>query len=255
MKKSNIIVVLAIVIFIAIPVYFVTYVPKGGDTVSKKVYVKTAKPFVPIVETVEDSSSEHMFGIDISQYQGNINWGELNTSHHPIEYIFVRATCGKNKKDKKFDDNWENVKENGYLRGAYHYYRPNENSTKQFNNFKSVVTLSKGDFPPVLDIEKQSRLGSKKLLEGVLNWLKLAEEHYGVKPILYTGASFYKDYLRGHVDDCTLWIAAYSGESKLKGIDWDFHQFSEEVVIKGVEYSVDGNNFKGSMEDLKGLCK
>ncbi len=205
-------------------------------------------------ENLSVSSSAHVFGIDISHYQGHINWKELQTSHHPIKFIFIRSTMGTDGKDHRFLENWKNAKNYKYLRGAYHYYRPNENSTLQFNNFKSVVKLQAGDFVPILDVEKESKHGKENLRKGVLNWLKLAEEAYGVKPMIYTGLAFYKDILKGHVDDYPIWIAAYSGKHRLKGTSWTFHQFTERVRVNGIKTKVDGNDFNGTLEELKAFC-
>lgn len=206
---------------------------------------------LPKGENTNLTNSNYLFGIDISHYQGNINWDRLKTSEHPIKYIFIRATMGKNGKDYHFKKNWKKAKTYGYVRGAYHFYRPNENSTLQFENFKSSVKLEKGDFIPVLDVEKESRFGRDNLREGVLNWLNLAEEEYGVKPMIYTGANFYKEILKGYVDDYPIWIAAYSGEHRLRNINWDFYQFSEEIIIKGIKGKVDGNFFKGNFYELQ----
>ncbi len=192
-----------------------------------------------INENPSISSSEYVFGIDISQYQGKIDWSEVRTSHHPIEFVFIRATMGEDGIDRYFKLNWENAKKYNYVRGAYHYYRPNENSTKQFENFKSVVKLEQGDFIPVLDIEKESIYGRK-----------LAEKEYGVKPIIYTGLKFYQHILKGHVDEYPLWIAAYSGKDRLNNVEWTFHQFTENVKVKGIRATVDGNDFKGELKDL-----
>jgi len=200
-------------------------------------------------------SDTYAFGIDISHYNGLIDWEDLNLSQHPIKYMIFRATMGKDGVDKHFNKNWENAKKHHYLRGAYHYYRPSESSTQQFENFASVVTLNGGDVIPVLDIEEQSPYGEANLRVGILNWLKLAEAKYGAKPIIYTGLSYYNDFLKGHVDDFPLWIASYSDNSKLKTIDWKFHQFSEKMVVNGIESLVDGNYFNGSLEDLLMLCK
>ena len=201
------------------------------------------------------SSSEYIFGIDISHYQGKIDWSEMRTSHHPIEFVFIRSTMGTNGKDKRFKENWKKAKQNNYIRGAYHYYRPNENSTKQFENYKLQVEIEEGDFIPILDIEKESKLGRENLREGVLNWLKLAEQEYGVKPMIYTGLKFYQHILKGYVDEYPLWIAAYSGKHRLKNEKWTFHQFTEKVKVKGIGPTVDGNDFKGEIEDLKKMCK
>jgi lysozyme len=206
-----------------------------------------------INENPSISSSEYVFGIDVSHYQGKIDWSEVRTSHHPIEFVFIRGTMGEKGIDRYFERNWENAKKYNYVRGAYHYYRPYENSTKQFENFKSNVKLEQGDFIPVLDIEKESKYGKENLREGVLNWLKLAENEYGVKPIIYTGLDFYKQVLKGYVDDYPLWIAAYSGKHRLKDVEWTFHQFTEKVRVKGINQTVDGNDFKGDLSELDKL--
>ena len=197
-------------------------------------------------------SSNYIFGIDISHYQGHINWNKVSKSKHPIKYVFIRSSMGTSAKDKKFSRNWKKAKKHRFIRGAYHYYRPDENSTKQFENFKSKVKLSKGDLPPVLDVEVESKKSRAYLRKGVKNWLKLAEKHYGVKPIIYTSRNFYKHVLKGHIDGYTLWIADYSG--KPGGINWRFHQFTDQVSIKGISQPVDGNNYKGSLRSLKKMC-
>ena len=218
---------------------------------TKKPYSREYRHLKNRVENTAISNTGYTFGIDVSHYQGKINWGKVKTSSHPIEYVFIRATMGKNRKDHQFLQNWKSAKKHNYVRGAYHYYRPSENSTKQFNNFKSVVKLETGDFIPILDIEKESVFGRKNLRKGILNWLKLAEETYGVKPMIYTGLSFYNHVLKGYVDNYPIWIAAYSGKHRVKNTDWMFHQFTEKVIIKGINEYVDGNDFNGTLEDLK----
>jgi GH25 family lysozyme M1 (1,4-beta-N-acetylmuramidase) len=205
-------------------------------------------------ENTSISNSKYPFGIDVSHYQGRINWSEVRTSHHPIEYIFIRATMGADGIDSEFKNNWLKSKQEGYIRGAYHYYRPNENSKAQFDNFAVVTSLEKGDFPPILDVEKHSKYGHENLRTGVLNWLKLAEAKYGIKPVVYTGRTFYKDVLKGYVDAYPLWIASYSGKHRLNGIDWKFHQFTEKVIVKGIKTTVDGNDFVADLEDLRNMC-
>lgn len=199
-------------------------------------------------------SESKNFGIDISHYQGSIDWAELGTSEHDINYIFIRATMGSDGQDVRFNSNWKNAKEHNYLRGAYHYYRPNENSVVQFENFSKMVKLEPGDFPPVLDIEEMGKYGTENLVAGILNWLRLAEKHYGVIPIVYTGSNFYQIYLKDRIGVYPLWIAAYSGPNKIIDIDWKFHQFSHKMRIKGINAYVDGNSFNGDMEDLLKLC-
>lgn len=205
----------------------------------------------PVNENLNISETPYIFGIDISHYQGRIDWQQVLKTQHPIEFIFIRATMGVDGKDAYYDYNWRKAKEHDFIRGAYHYYRPNENSTKQFNNFKKQVKIVPGDLPPVLDIEHYSKYGNENLRQGVLNWLNLAELHYGIKPIVYTGSDFYNQVLRGHIEEYPFWIADYTRpHHRLNNINWKFHQFTEKVRIKGIPSWVDGNNFKGELYDL-----
>ena len=207
-----------------------------------------------IVENLSLTNSKYTFGLDISHYQGKIDWDKVQTSHHPIKFVFIRSTIGIDGKDKYFKNNWSNSKKQGYVRGAYHYYRPNENSEKQFKNFSRTVKLKTGDFPPILDIEQHGKYGKANLRTGVKNWLKLAEEHYSVKPLIYCPRNFYNSYLKGHVDEYPLWIASYSGKHRLEGINWTFHQFTDKVKVKGIKGHVDGDDFNGDFEDLLEMC-
>ncbi|MFM6934703.1 MAG: glycoside hydrolase family 25 protein, partial [Flavobacteriales bacterium] len=209
-------------------------------------------------ENTDESSFEkngiRTFGLDISHHQGNVDWDSLATSKHPIQFIFIRATNGSHILDREFHRNWEESRGKSFLRGVYHYYRPNQNSTTQFNFFKSHVYLRKGDLPPVLDLEENSWFGRENLLRGVKNWLSLAEKQYGVKPIIYTNLDFYlryfnsKDFKKYH-----FWIAAYSGRHRVSDIPWAFHQFTEDIYVKGIEGNVDGDDFNGDRKALEKL--
>lgn len=194
---------------------------------------------------------KYLFGIDVSQYNGKINWEEVQQSKYPINFVFIRSSMGLNGKDKRFVYNWEKAKSIGLLCGAYHYYRPNENSTEQFNNFKSTYTYQIGDLPPVLDIEEMSIYGSENLRKGIQNFIQKIEDHYKVKPIIYSGKTFYLQHLKGYFPKHLIWIAAYSGTDKVKQINWDFYQFSDQLQIKGIPSYVDGNYFKGNLQSLQ----
>ena len=69
---------------------------------------------------------------------------------------------GKDGVDLAFKENFKNSKKNGIKVGLYHYYRPNENSIEQFENFvKNVDKI--GELPPVIDVEKMGDFGAKML--------------------------------------------------------------------------------------------
>ena len=202
-------------------------------------------------ETAIADDQTYCFGIDVSQYQGSINWDEVLLTKHPLRFAIVRATMGNNGVDAKFKDNWSALKRVGLQRGAYHYYRPFENSVEQANNFISQVQLQPGDFPPVLDVERMSPLGAANLRKGVQNWLRIVGQYYHCKPIVYTGRFFYERYLKGSIDGYPLWVASYGPHQKVSHLPWQFYQFSEKMVVHGINTFVDGNFFQGSLTKLR----
>ena len=193
-------------------------------------------------------------GIDVSEYQGEISWSYVDTleNKHPLHYVFIRATVGKDRKDRKFEKNWLGAKENKMIRGAYHYYRPNENSLEQAELFIKTVTLQKGDLPPVLDIEKLPKNQSIANLKlGLKRWLHAVESHYGVKPIIYSGESYYEDFLKEEFGDYLFWIANYNFYREEIAEDWLFWQFTEKASVPGIKGNVDVNIYNGDLQQLQ----
>ncbi len=194
-----------------------------------------------------------MVGIDVSEYQGIINWKKVKTveTTFPLTYVFVRATAGNDRPDTYFKQNWAGAKKAGLFRGAYHYYRPNENSLEQAELFIKTVRIRKGDLPPVLDIEKLPRnQPMDSLKKGLKRWLNKIEQHYGMKPIIYTGEKYYNQFLDGEFDEYPFWIANYNFFVEKIDDDWLFWQFTEKATIEGINGTVDVNIFNGNMREL-----
>ncbi len=199
-----------------------------------------------------------VYGIDISHYQGEIDWNEVQKvqDSFPISFVFIRATAGTVKVDRRYTDNWLNSKKKGFIRGAYHYYRPDENSILQANNFINNVKLEKGDLPPVLDIEDVPRLQSvDNLKKGLRRWLNRVERHYGVKPIIYSGESFYNTHLYKDFSGYTFWIANYNFYVENIDEDWCFWQFTDKGSVQGINEFVDVNVYNGDKKKLLQLVK
>jgi lysozyme len=105
-------------------------------------------------------------------------------------------------------------------------------------------------------VEERGRLSPANLVKSVKQWLKMAELHYGVKPILYTGMNFYNRYLAGQFDDYPLWIARYDAEEPVTvcGREFQFWQYTDEGKLPGIVGDVDRNVFYGTRIDLSLLC-
>jgi lysozyme len=197
-----------------------------------------------------------LLGIDVSHYQGAINWKNLSLQikNRPISFMILRATMGDNN-DKLFKKNWLEAGKLPIRKGAYHYYRPNENSTKQAEMFIKAVELRPGDLPPILDIERHSTIQTRdRLREGVRNWLKIVEAHYGVKPMLYTGDNYFKHVFLGEgFEDYPLWVANYNHIQQPESDYWVMWQFSEKGILPGISNKVDLNIIRGGSKTLENL--
>jgi lysozyme len=198
-----------------------------------------------------------IFGIDVSQYQGTIDWENLEAieEQFEIKFVVVRATAGIKKVDRNFKKNWRNLSSTVYIQGAYHYYRPDENSTDQANNFIKNVKLRKGHLPPILDIEKMPKGQSMdKLKKGLQNWLTIVEKQFGVKPIIYTGEKYFEDFLQEDFPNYKFWIANYNPWKEKIEDEYLMWQFTEKAQLHGINELVDVNVFNGNVEDLKKVC-
>ncbi|WP_140938292.1 glycoside hydrolase family 25 protein [Sphingobacterium lumbrici] len=233
--------------------FFVKNIFESGYTSDSKEIDKHNERNIYLMSKFDDK----IFGIDISEYQGNIEWVSVNTinDRFPIDFIFIRATMGTTAVDKRYKSNWKSAERRAKLRGAYHYFRPNENSVKQARNFIKTVKLMPGDLPPVLDIEERPRKQSMDSLKvGLKRWLETVESHYKVRPIIYSGDSYYTDFLEHEFADYTLWIANYNFWVERPKKHWNFWQFSEKGSVRGIRGNVDLNLFDGNIEQLERLC-
>jgi lysozyme len=198
-----------------------------------------------------------MHGIDVSRYQQRISWeavGSMNVRGIQLDFAFIKATEGASRTDPFFKRNWKKAKEARVVRGAYHFYIPWKTGRVQAEHFIKTVTLESGDLPPVLDVEQLSKSSVSNLQKGIKEWLQIVEEYYGVKPIIYTNADFYKRNLGKDFDDYPLWVAHYLQKHRPRiSRDWSFWQHSEQGRVNGILSKVDFNVFNGDSVQFSAL--
>jgi lysozyme len=197
-------------------------------------------------------------GIDISHYQGDINWSKLRHSiieGCPLRFVIIKSTEGSTRVDEKFKDNFYQAREHGFIRGAYHFWSNKSKAREQAYFFLEHAKLEKGDLPPVLDIEHYPQgVDLEDFQRDVLTWLHIVEDRYHVKPIIYTYFKFKEKYLSAPVfDDYPYWIAHYYVDKvEYKG-QWKFWQHTDAGKLPGNLGYVDFDIYNGSYYDLKML--
>ena len=197
-------------------------------------------------------------GIDISHYQGHIDWDKLQYAmieRCPLRFVIIKSTEGSTRVDPRFNENFDNALEYGFIRGAYHFWSNKSTAREQAYHFLKHVHLQEGDLPPVLDIEHAPAGTSvEDFQRDVLTWLHIVEDKYHVKPIIYTYYKFKERYLSAPVfDDYPYWIAHYYVPKVAYQGAWKFWQHTDAGRLPGIKGYVDFNIYNGSFYDLRRL--
>lgn len=196
-------------------------------------------------------------GIDVSKYQSLIAWDEVKAMRVKdirLGFSFIKATEGIGNTDPHFKRNWKKAKDNGVIRGAYHFFIGSKDGRMQAENFINKVELETGDLPPVLDVEQLNGNTAAQLKIQIKKWLDIVELHYGVKPIIYTNVDFYNRFLGDEFDSYPLWLAHYYQLKQPRiSRNWLFWQHSDQGRVNGIEAKVDFNVFNGDSLEFRQL--
>jgi lysozyme len=193
-------------------------------------------------------------GVDVSRWQGNINWPKLKA--HGANFAYIKATDGGDRLDPAFRRNWKGAEAAGVRRGAYHFFFWCRSGESQARWFIRNVPREAGALPPVIDVEwtrsrscprRPSPAAVQKKMGAFMNML---EAHYGQRPIIYTAPDFYEDNLQGAFPNHPFWLRAVAEHpSKVYGNrKWVFWQYSGTGLSKGVAGKIDLNAFNGDAQ-------
>lgn len=201
-------------------------------------------------------------GIDVSYFQGDIDWNKVGRAG--IQFAYIKATEGTDRVDPKYRDNWKGARKAGIVLGAYHVMYWCSPASEQASWFVKNVPNEEGVLPPVLDVEWNGHsktcpheISRKAALAKIKVMLAAMEAHTGKRPIIYTDPKFHRDVLVGSFTDYQFWLrsTAAKPEAKYRGRDWSFWQFTTTGRVPGVTGAVDRNIYNGTMADWKRAVK
>ena len=196
-------------------------------------------------------------GIDVSHYQGDIDWNMIE--EQGIDFAFIKATEGSGHIDGCFEKNWQRAGQTSLLVGAYHFFSFGSNGDTQADHFIHTVGSLNGKLPPVIDVEyygdkEKSPSSKREVQEQLCIMLEELEEYYHTKPVIYTTYKAYHDFIQGAFAEYPLWIRnVYYPPISL---EWTFWQYTDKAVLdgyQGKEKYVDKNVFYGSEDELREL--
>ena len=193
-----------------------------------------------------EDTCDHVHGIDLSRYQGDVFW-ETVGENTKMAYVYLKATEGGDRIDPKFERNINLAHRYGLKVGSYHFFRPKTPLKLQLDNFTAQCLPGEQDLIPMIDVETLGGLQVDQFCDSLLTFLRMIEEAYHQKPLVYTFRNFYNWHLVGKLDDYQLMIALYLEEEPVLADERDITmwQYTGKGRIVGINGYVDKSRFLG----------
>ena len=208
-------------------------------------------------ETPNDGLPYEVRGVDVSIYQGDMDWKKLREEGYT--FAFIKATEGSNHVDDAFAVNWEEAEEAGVYTGAYHFLSLDSDPVKQAENFISHVPAHEDMLPPVIDVELYGKyLDHPPTIEQVDAQLEplltALKDEYGLAPIIYTSSDMYLQYFAGKYYNA-FWISDPTFPKELPdGRLWTFLQYDlngdSEAIDDAYMRALDLDVYYGTKEEF-----
>lgn len=188
-------------------------------------------------------------GIDVSYHQGTIHWAKVQKAG--IRFAFIRISDGLTIRDSQFAQNWAGARKAQIRRGAYQYFRPEENAVAQADLVIAALQRDPGELPPVIDVETTGGKSPAQLERQIRAWVARIRAKLHVEPIIYTSPAFWTDQVGGaDLSNQPLWLAHYTNECPRvppPWTRWTFWQHSETGQVPGIQGPVDLNVLAGAL--------
>ena len=185
-------------------------------------------------------------GIDVSGWQGNINYNEVKNAG--IEVVYMKASEGKNFVDPYFNQNYANAKANGLKVGFYHYLiaRSNEDAILEARFFVSTISGKTPDCRLAMDFESFGNLSRSQINEIGLTFIQTVQNLTGKEVVIYSDTSNASNIFTGELTNYPLWVAQYGEPEPTPNGNWNTWagwQYTDEGEVAGINGYVDRDKF------------
>ena len=186
-------------------------------------------------------------GIDVSVYQGNIDFSAVKRSG--IGAVYIRAGAGNSYTDGSFEQNYRNAGAAGLKIGFYYYVTAmnGEEAAAQAEKFAALIKGKNYEMRPAMDYESFSGLGRETVNNIGIAFLKETERLTGVRPAVYSDSYRTRNLWDARFGKYPLWVADYDGGENPPDSPvwraWAGFQYSDRGRIEGVPDYVDLDYF------------
>lgn len=210
------------------------------------------------VEINRENATSIVKGVDVSAYQGDIDWKTIESQD--IYFAYIKATEGQDYTDEKFETNWKNIDSTGIRKGAYMFFMFDEDGKSQADYFIKQVDNDKNNLPPVIDFELygdylNNPLDKSQVLDNLNKTVQALKNNYDKEPVIYTNYLTYNTYLKSDFKELDIWICDLDdAKPEMSGShSWKFWQYSQRGILSGYSGSerfIDMNIYNGSLRDF-----
>lgn len=189
-------------------------------------------------------------GIDVSNWQGYIDYSEVANSG--IDIVYIKASQGNSIVDSYFKTNYENSKANGLKVGLYHFLtaRSVAEAESQAEYFSSVISGTSPDCKLAMDFESFGDLTNEEINNISSAFLNKVQELTGKEVIVYSDSSNAINTFSNEIaEHYPLWVAEYGVDSPNTG-NWSTYegfQYSDTGTISGINGYTDLDVFTDSI--------
>jgi len=182
-------------------------------------------------------------GIDVSHYQGRIDWAALPAQG--VDFAYIKASEGGDLRDETFAANWAGARRAGIARGAYHYFTMCRPGAEQAANFIAAVPADPDALPPAIDVEDLGpcphAIAAADFRAELAAFIGLVEAHYGRPVRLYLTEEFDRLYDVSAHFDRPLWLRSIFWKPDFGARPWALWQASNVRRLDGIRGRVDWN--------------
>ncbi len=184
-------------------------------------------------------------GIDISDWQGDIDFNAVKESG--IDIVYIKAGQG-GYEDQLLESNYNKAKAAGLNIGFYYYLTATntEQAKAQANNFAEILQGKDTDSLPAMDFESFGSLSQQEINEIAITFMETLAQATGKTPIIYSDLYNARDLFDAQLAAYPLWIAEYGPSSPGDPGKWDSwvgFQYSSSGSVPGINGNVDLDKF------------
>lgn len=188
------------------------------------------------------SSSELYNGIDVSEWQGNIDFSDVKQSG--IDVVYIKSSQGDNYIDPYFNQHYQNAKANGLKIGFYHFLTAftEDEAIEQARFFVSVINNYSADCRLAMDFEEFGNLSVSEINNISLAFLNTVTELTNKEVVIYSDAYNARNtFSRDLASQFPVWVADYGVDEPENGnwSSWIGFQYTNQGIIPGISGYVD----------------